>query len=474
MMNTIDVIQGLVRMNKELSSSKDPTSAIFPGCGWNIRIVERPPTWRGYSYSITYLLPDHEPAADELVGIHRWAYRENLPNPRVIAPSLLQWSSLFNPRFFAAVAAERGGWESRLSWTCPDQAPRDRELPHLWLESTLFLAGVTFSAAIIQSRHSPGTIASKYDHLWQAGVLADTGVAPELRALDLLETVRAFAADTEADGVERLLAIRRQFMAAWALIAPPCGDVEVMSECRLPREFADRFGFVDDLRKRCGRGLHAVIVYGSSVSSEGFSDYDLLVVAEDAEALLRRLAGQSPKWRAKEMNMGIYSPNELIVMQRLSGDNLTDYGVCLWGAAPVVRKSVSKLLARNFSFGILRQRQQLGMLSRAVGKPMPADGDDRRNLHEYFVKIPANVAKGTLGALGERWPKERVQEWMMSELGFDAVGEQRRAKMGNPAQALANSALATGKVLTTLNERVKLVRACHRAIDTSGEAPWLV
>jgi hypothetical protein len=156
-------------------------------------------------------------------------------------------------------------------------------------------------------------------------------------------------------------------------------------------------------------------------------------------------------------------------MQRLSGDNLADYGVCLWGAAPVMRKSVHQLLIRNFSFGILRQRQQLGMISRAVGVPVPADRDDRRNLYDYFVKIPANVAKGTLGALGERWPKERVQEWMKSEFGFDAISEQLRAKLGNPAEALAHSALATGNVLAALNQRVHLVRTDS---TTVREAQW--
>jgi len=459
-------------MKKDLSASRNPTSAILPS--YDIRIVERPATWRGYSYLITYLLADHEPTAGELVAMHRWAYSENLPNPRVITPSLFQWSSLFNPRFFGAVIAERGGWESRLSWTSPDEAPEDGQLVHLWLESTLFLAGVTFSAAIIQSRYSHGTIASKYDHLWEAGVLADSAIVPELRVLDLLETVRALAADIEADGIERLLAIRRQFMAAWTLIAPPNGDVEVMSESQPPIEFAARFGFVNELRKRCGRGLHAIIAYGSSVSSQSFSDYDLLIVAEDAEVLLRRLAGQSPKWCDKEMNIGIYSPNELLVMQRLSGDNLADYGVCLCGAIPVIRKHVSRLLIRNFSFGILRQRQQLGMLSRAVGEQIPANGDDRRNLHDYFVKIPANVAKGTLGALGERWSKECIQEWLISEFGFDAVEEQRLARTGNPAGALAKSALATGKVLATLNERVNLVRTSHHGTDTSGDVKWRV
>ena len=455
-------------MHFESSPSKD-FHINYHGLGCEIRTVERPRTWRKLPYSITYLLPEHELHPDELIDMHLWAYGKNLPNPRIISPSMLQWSSLFNPRFFAAVDDSRGGCELRLSWSNPDEAPEDSELAHLWLESTMFLAGVTLSAAIIQSRFSPETIGSKYDRLWEAGIMAHAHVAPELRSLDLLETVRSLASDTKTNHVDRLLVIRRQFMAAWALLAPSGGEIEMMSAGALPEKYADRFGFIDDLRKWCGRGLHALIVYGSSISSENFSDYDLLVVTDYPELLLRRLAGQSPTWRHKEMNMGVYSPDELIEMQRLSGDNLSDYGVCFWGAAPVVRKPFSKLLTRNFSFGVIRQRQQLGMLSRMVGEPLPEDGDDRRNLHDYFVKIPANVAKGTLGVMGEFWSKEKVQEWMKTELGFDAIGEQMKAKLGNPSQALANSVLATGKVLSKLNERVNLVHVCQRETKICGE-----
>lgn len=457
-------------MDKILPANEWQTSATLPDCDWDVRVIERPPTWRGHPYKLAYLLPDDELNATELVGLHYWACGKDLPNPRVIPPSMLQWSSLFNPRFFDAVAKERGGWESGICWTCPDEAPQHRDLSRLWLESMLFLSGVTLSAAVIQSRYSPGTIASKYDRLWEAGVLADAGVIPELRELNLLETVRTLAADTGLSGVERLLAIRRSFMAAFSLIAPKEGTVQEMRECPSLPVAADRFGFISDLRERCGRDLSSVIVYGSSVSSESFADYDLLLVVDDPEALLRRLAGQCPTWHSKEMNLGIYSPDELVMMQRLSGDNLGEYGLCLWGASPVVQKSINRLLVRNFSFGVLRQRQQLGMLSRAVAEPISTEGDDRRNLHEYFVKIPANVAKGTFGALGERWPKEHVQEWMLAEFGFDAVLEQKYAMTGDSIHPLANSALATGKVLAALNDRVKLVQACHSSIDTEKDA----
>ena len=40
-----------------------------------------------------------------------------------------------------------------------------------WLQSVVFLAAVTLSAAIVQGRWSRGTIESKFDRLWQAGDL---------------------------------------------------------------------------------------------------------------------------------------------------------------------------------------------------------------------------------------------------------------------------------------------------------------
>jgi hypothetical protein len=77
------------------------------------------------------------------------------------------------------------------------------------------------------------------------------------------------------------------------------------------------------------------------------------------------------------------------------------------------------------------------MLSHACILPASTHADDLRNLIEYFVKIPANVAKGTPGASGERWSKERVREWMLGETGFDVVAEQMRATTGDHAWARA-------------------------------------
>jgi hypothetical protein len=400
-----------------------------------------------------------ELATEELIAAHEWASRESLPNPRVITPSMLRWSSLFNPRFFNAVMADpiftHGREAHLLAWAFPELDTID--LTRFWLQSVLFLAGVTLSAAVVQSRYSTGTIGSKFDRLWEAGALAEVGAVDELRSLALQDAVRSLVASSSDGNVDRLLAIRRLYMSSLACLATEDGDLVSMTARHPPSEMADRFAFVDELRAECGSSLRAVIVYGSSISSEEFADYDVLLIADNAEAVLRRFATRSPAWRGKELNLGVYTPGELIVMQQLSGDNLAEYGLCIWGEATVVRKRVQLLLARNFSFAVIRQRQQLGMLSRAIVDPLPADGDDRRNLHDYFVKIPANVAKGTFGALGSRRSKEAIHEWLWATVGYDVNSVQARARAGDAVRSLAHAVIASGDVLAQLNAHVGLV-----------------
>lgn len=419
-----------------------------------VRTVERPPTWRRTPYVLSYLLTPREVDARELIELLTRAHAQQLPNPRVITPALASWSSLLHPRFYASVHDDFPVAVPRLAWA-DDAVPGDfPALSRLWLESVLFLSGVTLSAAIIQGRYSAGTIGSKFDRLWDAGTLAALGVAHELRQLDLHARIRALVAEGNT-GVPLLLQLRELFMQALALIAPRTGAPETL-RCTEALSDDDRFGFVATLRATLGRSLHAVVVYGSSVSSAHFADIDALVVTDDPVSALRQLANTSPVWRGKELNLGVYSPGELLVMQRLSGDNLSEYGVCAYGATAVVRKPKSALLARNFSFGMIRQRQQFGMLSREIG--MPAAAADRFNLNQYFVKIPANVAKGTFGAVGRRLPKEHVHDWLKTAVGFDTPGMQAQAARGQVIDALAQSSLATGLTLHALNRELRVIR----------------
>jgi hypothetical protein len=200
-----------------------------------------------------------------------------------------------------------------------------------------------------------------------------------------------------------------------------------------------------------------------------FADYDAIVVVGDPERALRTLENAMPVWRGKELNLGIYSASELWSMQLLSGDNLAEYGVCVFGEVDLPHKPIDVLLARNFSFGIIRLRQQLGMIATALQRT-PTPGDDRRNLFGYFVKIPANIAKGTFGAVGQRLSKEQIHDWLFANCGFDTSLQQAIALSGNPASALAQSAVATSSALGCLNKEIGIIEPLCATEQTRRDA----
>lgn len=427
----------------------------------NVHSVVRPPTWRQEPYTLSYIMVGREVAPAELHNVLRWGVATNLPNPRVITPEMISWSSLFHPRFYQSVHKNCPTQVRPLEWIDKSLSLDFHQLSRLWLQSVLFLSGVTLSAAIIQHRFSSGTIGSKLDRLWDAGKLSQACVAPELVSLNLCDQVSTIAANhvanCEQDALVQLLKIREIFMDALAQITPAIGTVAIMRKSSTERYPDGRFNFVDSLHSQLGDSLRAIVVYGSSVSGSQFADIDAVLIVDDPVAALKQLAGASPLWLGKELNLGIYSPAEFLIMQRFSGDNLPEYGLCIWGQVEVINKPVAHLLARNFSFGVIRQRQQLGMLAREIATNGTTT-DDRKNLYEYFVKIPANVTKGTFGAVGRRLPKEQVHDWLRSTIGFDTPLSQKQVSSGDVAGALAISSLATGRALTMLNTKLNVVR----------------
>jgi hypothetical protein len=428
-----------------------------------VQMVEHAPSWRIKPFIVNYLLTDAEPSAQEMVEIYRWASRAGLENPRVISPRTLLWSSLFQPSAHAAMtqSVEPTGIKT-LGFNSP--APSNFStlssacLFHL--QSTTFLAAVTLSAAIIQKRWSRGTLESKFDRLWQVANSSRLG-----RGLDTDAMRRDIITMTHsgAPPAEILIELRRMFGTVIAQLARGEPAETVVVE-RSPRAKDQRFGFVQDLVDRIP-GIKAVIAYGSSVSSDNFADIDAVVIVDQPETALRALAGTTPTWAGIELNLGIYSPTEFWNYQTLSGDNLGDYGECIYGSARLPHKPQSTLFARNLSFGVVRQRQQLGMLARAVQEGAPSANDDKRNLHHYFVKIPANVAKGSFGAGGKRLSKQETHGWLRDTTGFDSVAAQRDVMNGSPVLPLARSAIATGDVLDALNLEFDLVTSWSRADD---------
>lgn len=421
-----------------------------------VRIIKHPPTWRDIPFTISYLIVFREVNAREVLELLYWAQSKNLINPRVITPKMAQWSSLLHPRFFASLKKDLPNIRP-LSWKNNSLSSELSELTALWLQSMMFLAGVTLSAAIVQNRFSKGTIGSKLDKLWDAGTLAHKVVIPEVSELNLHQEIRHLLKSTK-NNIALLFALRKLFMATLSKIAPKIGEVKLMKPSPIPLKFSDRFLFVKDLQKTLGNELQAIIVYGSSISSKNFADIDALLIVSDPIKILQKLAGTSPYWQGKELNISVYSQEELLFMQRLSGDNLADYGVCIWGEALVVQKPIANLLARNFSFGAIRQRQQFGMLTCQLETKI-TNKHERFNLNQYFIKIPANVAKGTLGAVGTMLPKEDIHDWLISTIDFDIDLAQQQSKNGNTIESLASSSIATGNILTVLNEKLQV--ACE-------------
>ncbi|MHA7271050.1 hypothetical protein [Arthrobacter sp. HLT1-20] len=429
---------------------------VVPGAVREVIAVDRPPTWRGTPFRVSYIYTDREVSGAELLDIHRWAAGEHLESPRVISPFSLQWASVFHPRFYRA--AVRSGVSAGYPMAPVQGQFDDSALQRLWLESVMFLASVTLSAAVVQSRYSSGTLASKYDRLWQAGKYASMGLIPGLSGESLMDEVQSMAHASDHSDLDRLLAIRRCFEEIINHLDGPRSVSEVrLSHGHVPLELRPRFAFMDDLRDMIGSDLECVVVYGSSINSHNFADYDMVLVVKHPETVLRKLHGTSPSFAGKELNVGIYSAEELWRMQCLSGDNLAGYGLCIYGETRVPAKAVPDLMMRNLSFGMVRQRQQLGMVGAAMAH-QPNSGDDLHNLFEYFVKIPANIAKGTFGAMEQRLTKNQVHEWLEQVCGFRTPQMQRLVRGGDPGLALAESAVATGATLRALNDRFSIVR----------------
>lgn len=424
----------------------------------DVRQVDHPSTWRGVPFTLHFILLKTEPTGAELLNVYVWANKQGWINPRVISPQLVAWSSLLHPRFFAA-AGDQG--QKVVGYVGDNNLVQDvlgssRDRLRFWLQSAIFLACVTLSAAIIQGRWSQGTVASKFDRLWSTAKLAAASdVAPELNDLEILPFVTSLLGANGMTDLDLLLAVRHKFEQIVSMLALYIPATRVTM--RVTDHSVDtRFGFIELLRARIP-GLLCVIVYGSSVSGTDFADYDAVVVVSDATAALRALHNAHLTWQGKELNLGVYSSAELWNMQLLSGDNLSEYGVCIFGEADLPHKSPNVLLLRNMSFGLVRHRQQLGMVANALSESAGTRAE-KTNLYSYFVKIPANIVKGTLGVYQGHQPKSLVHEWLFRHCGFDTVQEQSNALEGQVAQALARSTVATGIAMQCLNEKLKIVQ----------------
>jgi hypothetical protein len=186
-----------------------------------LHCVEHEESWRAERTRISFLLPSREINGYHTASLLREAHALGLPNPRVILPSIVAWSALLHPRFHGALL--RSGSmhaTAHRSFSIPGLGqPSYMELAEVHLESVLFLAGVTLSAAVIQGRWSDGTVGSKLDRLWQAGRLSAGGICAPLDSLNLCATVHQIADCDDTGQIDRLIDIRRHFMEGIRVLA---------------------------------------------------------------------------------------------------------------------------------------------------------------------------------------------------------------------------------------------------------------
>lgn len=115
-----------------------------------------------------------EVGIDQYASLNASISDSGIANARILTPFDIELSSLFNPRFFYAFKRDARRQNGPAKAICALKIsepyhPPELNLEEYHLQSMLFLAGVTLSAAIIQNRWSSGTVSSKMTKLWQAG-----------------------------------------------------------------------------------------------------------------------------------------------------------------------------------------------------------------------------------------------------------------------------------------------------------------
>ena len=76
-----------------------------------------------------------------------------------------------------------------------------------------------------------------------------------------------------------------------------------------------------------------------------------------------------------------------------------------------------------------------------------SETDDKKNLIDYFIKIPLNVYKGIQGCYGKVGTNEEINNWSKSSLNFNVKEYQVLARNNNAINSLANATWATQEVM---------------------------
>jgi hypothetical protein len=441
-----------------------------------LQLVKMPATWKEAEPAcFTFVIFERELNREQLHLFFDLSVKLQLTNPRPISRRLLELASLFHPLFYSSFKLRRGlaGQQGKLGSFADRLNPYSLKTGSdsgaacattlFYLQSLLFLAGCTLSAAVVQNRFSSGTIESKLNRLWQAAQYARRFDYSRFNALNIEEFVIKNSAH-DGGPVAQLIEIKRAYGKALVSLSDSVVfELRSVRQENLSQADKSRFGFVPDLRQMLGKNLQCILVYGSSVTSVDFHDFDLILVVRDSASALEKLTGVNPSYGGKEINLSVYDSDDFSAFQSMSGDNLNHNARCLFGETEIPVKPHAQLMLRNFSFAYIRLRQLLGMAGFLAHQKVHGGLQDQTNLYEYFVKIPMHIMKGVRSVAHEPISKEYINAFTATEMGYDLYEQLALLKAGRFTEAIANAYLATQGVITYLND-------CYAVFDESSVA----
>jgi hypothetical protein len=434
----------------------------YAGC----RIVSMPPGWREKEESdFTFVLFHEELSEQELREFFALATAQGLINPRPVSRNLLELSSLFHPLFFERFRQEAKSNPDDEAYTTFIQSLKSYQLQlpshpgsrigtnRYYLQSLLFLAGCTLSAAIIQNRFTEATIQSKLDRLWQVSFYLESLEIDIITREALQQFVLHYGNATDLSSFDRICAIKKMYGRLLNALSDGVATTPLLvKESPLTAAQQERFGFVSSLRSILSGNLLAIFVYGSSVTSESFADYDVILYVKNSHTALLNLSGKNPSYNGVDINISVYDEEDFYGFQSLSGDNLDQHVLCLYGQAVIPVKPPNELLYRNFSFGYVRMRQLLGMAGFLAKEGTHFGLEGKANLYQYFIKIPMHIVKGMRAAMRAPNNKELINQWTKTTLDYAIEEQVALCENGQPWEAISNAYAATLKLLYVLND----------------------
>jgi hypothetical protein len=445
-------------------------------------VVYMPPGWKDlFPVPFTFVYTTAELTADDYVSFFRYCIRYQISNPRLLTPRTLQYASCFHPSLYRAVQKNKSANSTDaknstiIQWgllKMNEHVSPELDFPSVkyWLQSVLFLAGITLSTAIIQNRWSACTLESKLNRLWQVAQCKNIPGLESLRELN----IESFVLNCRDQLLSKPKHVLRDLKLFYSQVLKsltrdiPCVRKE-LKKAELTASQNERFGFIKDLQSMLGKNMKCVITYGSAVSTAHFAAYDLIVIVKNIALALDSLAETAPQYKGLELNIALFDQADFDHYQLASGDNLVNNALCLYGSAMVPHKPSNDLIARNYSFGFIRYKQLMGMASR-IGN-ITGYNEDKLNLLNYFIKTPLNVFNGIQRCYTTIGTNEDIKEWMKTTIDFDADLLQLKATKGYSMDSIAHAAWATQEVMHWFDKKYTIFYRQYQSETTAINHP---